>query len=125
MTQMPPRSGTPAETPSPLSFIGAVLYGMFLGLLPAGFAMLWLRMGFAQAAGIAGFLLAFGLLYHVLGWTVVMAPFYALRWIWRQVRGYQPPPAPAPPPERIHWILIAGFFSGMALMILLSIRHSI
>ncbi|MDO5606598.1 MAG: hypothetical protein Q4G25_15705 [Paracoccus sp. (in: a-proteobacteria)] len=100
---------------------------MFLGLLPAAFITLALHLGLTDALYIAAILVVIAALYHFFGWLLVFAPFHAARWLWRKVRGYQPPPAPppAPAPPRFHWVLIAGFLCGMALMILLAIRDGL
>ncbi|MDO5612352.1 MAG: hypothetical protein Q4G14_03805 [Paracoccus sp. (in: a-proteobacteria)] len=109
---------TDAPLPSPLKFIGAVLYGMFLGFAPGIFIMLALRSSVQDALLIIAGVIVFALLYHLLGWLLVLGPFYALRWLWHQAIGRQPEPEPESP-IRAHWTLIAGFWSGVALTCLM------
>ncbi|MFD1794486.1 hypothetical protein FQV27_07640 [Paracoccus aurantiacus] len=112
------------ELPSPLHFLGEVLFGAMMGLLPAFLIFLTFNAGFTNAIGIMAIILVFGGLYHFAGWVIVMAPLHILRWSWRKLTG-QPSPAPippAPPAAPRHWVERAGFWSGFALINLLMLR---
>ena len=112
------------EPPSPLLFLGEVLFGAMMGFLPAFLIFLSLNAGFTNALGIMAIIVIFGTLYHFAGWVLVMVPFHILRWLWRKLTG-QPAPAPEPPEEPRaprHWAERAGFWSGFALINLLMLR---
>lgn len=112
------------EPPSPLLFLAEVFYGVVMGFLPAFLIFLSVRTGFTNAVAILAIIIAFAAVYHLLGWLIVMAPFHALRWVWRKLTG-QPAPAPEPPPPAAqprHWVEKAGFWSGFALINLVMLR---
>ena len=116
-----------AEPPSPAMFLGQVIDGGMMGFFPAFLIFLALRTDIAKAMGIFAIMLVFAALYQAMGWSLVMGPFYLLRWIWRKLTGRpatKPEPPKAPKAPR-HWVEKAGFWSGFVLIILLMLRASL
>ncbi|MDO5630923.1 MAG: hypothetical protein Q4G22_03700 [Paracoccus sp. (in: a-proteobacteria)] len=122
----------PAAIPSPLSFLGTFLLGLFFGGM-FGF-LLTVAMFFIQLSSpLEGIMLFAGLIaiagvYHLLGWAVFVLPFKTIKWLWQWVNGHpvstkvtkQPAPVTA-----THWTERAAYWSGFALMLLLILRGNL
>ena len=118
----------PAGPPSPLSFIGAVLQGMFIGVLPGFLVMFVVTLSWGGALIMLGFILVGSAIQFLFQELVIVWPFRGLRAIWRRFRPREDRPEPPPPPPPStprHPILTIGFICGVVLMTLIMFYWSL